>query len=136
MKAGYMAEMGALHDKLTEAKAGLEEFYAKRIDDKDVVDEKKTQYDSLMSDGDAAILSFTTGIKLVKAALEPWLDNLSVQIFPYKFEYGYWVMLPVPNVLVEFMGIGSQAPPKAKAKAKAKSTASPAKDVSAVKTEE
>ena len=89
MKTGYLAEMGALHDKLTDAKAGLEEFYARRIDDKDVVDEKKTEYDSLIAGGDAAILSFTTGIKLVKAALVPWLENLHIHISIYIYMYIY-----------------------------------------------
>ena len=86
LKAGYLAEMGALHDKLTEAKAGLEEFYAKRIDDKDVVDEKKAEYETLMSGGDAAVLSFTSGVKLVKAALVPWLHlYIYIYIFVYKY---------------------------------------------------
>ena len=73
MKSGYEAELNNHQKKLTESKAFLEEFYAARHEDKDIAGELKDRYDDMITKADATMLSFTTGVKLVKAAIVPRL---------------------------------------------------------------
>ena len=73
MKSGYEAELNNHQKKLNDSKADLEEFYAARHEDKDIAGPLKDRYDDMITKADATILSFTTGVKLVKAAIVPRL---------------------------------------------------------------
>ena len=69
MKDGYLGELTALQDKLNDSKMKLEEFYSERHDDKIIVGDLKDKMDNLIGSADAIILGFSSGTKIVKAAV-------------------------------------------------------------------
>ena len=72
MRNGYTAEMEGHEVSINLAKAKLEEFYAARHEDKNIVADLKDTYDSLISNADAAMGSFATGSRIVKSVLATW----------------------------------------------------------------
>ena len=69
MKAAYAEEVSNLTTKLEAAKMSLETWYAKRIEDKDIVDEVKETYDSLMNLADNELNQFTGSMKSIRTAM-------------------------------------------------------------------
>lgn len=73
MKTGYQAELNHHQKNLNEIKSKLEEFYSERHEDKAIEEEGelKTRFENLLKEGDMAMLSFSSGVKILKSAIAP-----------------------------------------------------------------
>ena len=71
MKTGYVAEIDLFQQKLLDAKADLESFYAKRHEDIEGDEALKQELGALHAAADLAIQGFTSGTRIVKSALAP-----------------------------------------------------------------
>lgn len=73
MKTGYQAELHHHQSKLNEIKSKLEEFYSERYEDKAIEEggELKNRFESLLKEGDMVMLSFASGVKILKSAIAP-----------------------------------------------------------------
>ena len=69
MLDAYMAELADIISNFDALKAEMEQWYAKRLEDKDVVDEAKQTYDKLMSLCEDGLSSSGKSMKLIKNAI-------------------------------------------------------------------
>lgn len=106
MKQAYTDELKALEVSIDSLKQRMEAWYAKRLEDKDLVDENpdKIEYTSLMTEADQLTTNMQNSTKLVKNAIVPRLFIGS--------------SLNTKQSLLTHLS-PSQAPPKPKAKPKA-----------------
>ena len=75
MKQAYTVELRDLETNIDSLKQRMEVWYAKRLEDKDLMDENpdKTEYESLISEADKLTISMQNSTKLVKNAIVPRL---------------------------------------------------------------
>lgn len=75
MKQAYTDELKALEVSIDSLKQRMEAWYAKRLEDKDLVDENpdKIEYTSLMTEADQLTTNMQNSTKLVKNAIVPRL---------------------------------------------------------------
>ena len=71
MKAGYMAEIKARKKEIDKAKAGLESWYALRLEEAKIVGEERAKYDSLLSATDTSIQNGNGTMNTVKKDIAP-----------------------------------------------------------------
>ena len=55
MKSGYTSELDARKGEIDKAKAALEAWYGKRLEEKDIVGDERARYDVLMAGSDTAM---------------------------------------------------------------------------------
>ena len=71
MKNGYIAELGMHKQQLGDARAGLEEWYARRMKDEDIMGEERARYDEVLQAVDQAVVSFQGAAKMIRSAMVP-----------------------------------------------------------------
>ena len=69
MKAAYEEELDKCAVALEAAKMSLETWYSNRYEDKDIVDEKKQQYDDLMNAAEKELFAYTGTSKSIRNAI-------------------------------------------------------------------
>ena len=71
MKSGYASELEARKGAIDSAKASLEAWYGKRLEEKDIVGDERAQYDVLMAASDTTMKTAQGTMSTVKKDLAP-----------------------------------------------------------------